>query len=126
MTDSATVLPMRWRPVLGFAARLRLVRLDYADRVGHRVNQDEMAALIGTKPGTYRSWEAGNSRPANLIATAQTIYKVTGADPAWLLDVAPSDGPTTPEGQDVSPTKWYGAEVIDFRARRMAPSRMAA
>lgn len=90
---------MRWRPTFGLPARLRAVRLDYAERIGHRVNQDEMAELIGVKPGTYRSWEAGNSKPADLVATAQHIFRVTGADPAWLLGVEDEIGtPTDPNG----------------------------
>jgi transcriptional regulator with XRE-family HTH domain len=125
--DTGTVTQLRWRPAIGFSTRLRLVRLDYADRVGHRVNQDEMAGLLGVKPGTYRGWESGNSRPADLIALAQHIYEVTGADPAWLLGVADDNpGPGGSEGQDDSPTRWYGGTVVDLRARRLDPRTLAA
>lgn len=117
MTDTATVLPLRWRPTIQFAARLRLIRLDYADRVGHRVTQDEMAELLETKPGTYRSWEAGNSKPADLIDFAQRIYRAIGVDPAWLLDVAPENGPETGPGQGIRPLSCMDespAQVLAF------------
>jgi transcriptional regulator with XRE-family HTH domain len=100
------VTPLRWRPKVGFDARLRLIRLDYADRVGHRVNQDEMADALGVKRGTYRGWESGNSRPADLIAFAQRVYDVTGADPAWLLDVAENIDPNPSGGQVIRPRAW--------------------
>lgn len=108
MTDTATVLPLRWRPTLDFADRLRLVRLDYAHRLGRRVSQRDLATLIGVKAPTYGSWEAGNSKPADLIETAQAIFRVTGADPAWLLDVADDDdnGPNVPPGQGIPPYRW--------------------
>lgn len=124
--DTSTVTPLRWRPTVGFSARLRLIRIDYAERIGHRVNQDELAHALGVKPGTYRGWESGNSRPADLIAFAQHVYEVTGADPAWLLGVAPDEGPTTPPGLEVSSTTCNGGHVLAFRAREMVPSRLAA
>lgn len=91
------VINLRWRPTIGFAARLRLVRLDYADRTGQKLNQGAFAELLGVKPGTYASWEAGNTKPEDLIGTARRIFDLTGADPAWLLDVA-DDAPRDPNG----------------------------
>jgi transcriptional regulator with XRE-family HTH domain len=102
------VINLRWRPTIGFEARLRLVRLDYADRLGRKLNQGQFADLLGVKPGTYASWEAGNTKPEDLIATAHRIYGVTGVDPAWLLDVA-DDAPWRPNstpGQEIVPSGW--------------------
>lgn len=97
------VINLRWRPTIGFAARLRLVRLDYADRLGRKLNQGQFAELIGVKAGTYASWEAGNTKPEDLIGTARLIFGVTGVDPAWLLDVADDApmGPNPTPGQHI-------------------------
>lgn len=93
MSD-AQVLPFRWRPELTFNDRLRLVRTNYGKRVGRTITQDEMAQLLDEKPGTYKTWEA-KGKPADVVAFARKVERVTGADPVWLVDL--TDGPDTPD-----------------------------
>lgn len=125
-TQDDNVINLRWRPTIGFAARLRLVRLDYAEHTGAKLNQSQFAEVLGVKAGTYASWEAGNTKPEDLIATARRIYDVTGADPAWLLDVADDtpSGPNRPSGLEVSPFGWTDGTAgqlihADFGAREL-------
>src|SRR5688572_20519419 len=99
-TDTATIHQLRWRPTVGFAARLRLIRLEYAERAGQRITQGVMADLIGVNRATYASWEAGNSRPADIVETAKQIEDRLGADPTWLLDLT-DEGPIVGPGQGI-------------------------
>jgi transcriptional regulator with XRE-family HTH domain len=117
--ETDNVIILRHRPTIRFRDRLRLVRLDYSDRTGRKLNQGQFAELIGVKPGTYASWEAGNTKPEDLIATARHIFEVTGADPAWLLDVADDapQGPKGPPGVGVPRFTWN--EEAAGRARRL-------
>jgi DNA-binding XRE family transcriptional regulator len=107
-TQRDNVISLRWRPTIKFSTRLRETRLDYGRMTGQHMNQERMAELLDVPAGTYKGWESGNSRPADLIELAHTIERVTGADPAWLLDVAEQDpqGPNRPPGVVVSPSTW--------------------
>jgi transcriptional regulator with XRE-family HTH domain len=109
-TDT-TVISLRWRPTIKFSTRLREVRLDYGRMTGQRIDQEQMAELLGVKVGTYKGWETGNSKPADLIAMAQLIGRVTGVDPAWLLDVAEDDrrGPNPTPGLPMPRFTWIHA-----------------
>lgn len=111
MSD-AQVLPFRWRPEITFNDRLRLVRTNYGRRLGRTVTQEEMAALLGEKVGTYKTWEA-KGHPADPVAFAKKIERITGADPVWLLDL--TDGPDDhgPDGSDTQggpSTGWVTAD----------------
>jgi transcriptional regulator with XRE-family HTH domain len=101
-TARADVIALRWHPTLSLPTRLRLVRKDYGSRTGRpKLTQAEFSAELGANPNTYKQWEAGHSRPADLIGFAKTVYKVTGCDPAWLLDVASDEAPTPGDGGSV-------------------------
>jgi DNA-binding XRE family transcriptional regulator len=97
--QTADIIQIRWRPIVDFKDRLRLIRLEYGERVGRRVTQDELAELIDVKPATYGGWEAGTSKPADIVATARKIEAKLGADPTWLLDITD----TGPHGSDPAP-----------------------
>jgi DNA-binding XRE family transcriptional regulator len=107
--QTAEIIPIRWRPSVDFSDRLRLIRLEYGERIGRRVTQDDMAELIDVKSATYGSWEAGNSKPADIVATAKRIEERLGADPMWLLDITdsgPNGGPDPVPGLDVLHSGW--------------------
>lgn len=84
---------------------------------------EDMAAEIGRSVTTIRNYLAGRTIPTRAVITAWALRCRVDRD--WLATGLVGD-PNTPEGQDVSPTKWYGADVISLRARQTAPSRLAA
>ncbi len=120
MSDTSNVINLRRRPTIGFDARLRIGRLDYAGRIGERVTQDRMADELGVPRGTYRSWEAGNSKPHDVVALARRMYDVTLVDPAWLLGVADDapSGPNNPPAVHGPGYTWSdafpGGEVLEL------------
>lgn len=127
-TTHSNVIQLRWRPQLSFGARLRMIRLAYAERLEvDRLSQDEFATMLGVKKGTYGQWEAGNNKPADLVAFAQRVEELTGADPAWLLGVteAPQNGPG---GQEAASTIWKAPtlhNVVPLRPRATERKRAA-
>jgi transcriptional regulator with XRE-family HTH domain len=112
------ITPLPWTPTVSYGTRLRLIRLEYGERCERRYTQDQFAELLKVSPSSYRQWEAGNNKPADPMDLARRIYKVTGANPAWLCDVlldptrgdGPEGGPTQAESQS-------RCTVLDFRPR---------
>lgn len=98
-TPRAEVVALRWHPALAFPARLRMVRKEHGIRTGRpKLTQVEFANELSVNPNTYKQWESGHSRPADLITFAKTAHKATGCDPAWLLDVATDETPSPTDG----------------------------
>jgi transcriptional regulator with XRE-family HTH domain len=118
-TQRDNVISLRWRPTIKFSTRLRETRLEYGQMIGQHINQERMAELLEVPAGTYKGWESGNSRPADLIELAHTMERKTGVDPAWLLDVADQDpeGPNRPPAMGVPRFTWN--EEAAGRARRL-------
>jgi transcriptional regulator with XRE-family HTH domain len=112
--STAEVIPLRWRPTIAFKDRLRAVRKEYGARTGNpKLTQIEFAAVLDVNDNTYKQWESGG-RPRDLVAFARLVERKTGADPAWLLDVAeagPDDGP----GLDVYPPRDSNPEPAGSR-----------
>ena len=55
---------------------------------------------VGRRPApkfkAYSAWESGQSRPANLPATAEHLEEVTGIDRSWWLGWGDGAAPTPP------------------------------
>lgn len=100
-----------WTPEITFPDRLRIVRVQYADRIGRKVGQKEIAELCGVSQQTWASWESGRTAPREVMPLARKIAEITGVEPAWLLglnDFEVPPPPATTGGRRRSPsTKWY-------------------
>lgn len=84
---------------------------------------EDMAVEIGRSVTTIRNYLAGRTIPTRAVITAWALR--CGVDRYWLATGLVAD-PGTPEGQDVSPTKWSADNVVHFKARQLAPRRQAA
>ena len=124
MGMTAELTPLRWRPSLTLADRIRLMRVAYGRRMGRTVTQKELAALIGVSPGTWGGYESGNSRPDQADKFARKAAEVTGVDPVWLLGFDDPPGP----GLDSLPTgRGDGLATARILALRPAyPASVAA
>lgn len=80
--ESAVVIP-EWT----FADRLRKAR----SVIG--TDQRSFAAQLQCTSSAYAQWEAGNSRPRDIVTIARRIEMLTRVPAAWLLDL---DGPEAP------------------------------
>lgn len=108
MSMSATVTPLRWRPEVEFDTRLRLIRNNLGERErGHRYTQAEFAELLGVKPGTYKTWEAGGD-PEDIVGIAKLIEQRCNVPAAWTLGVEePTEsGPDDPGEQVNQAAPW--------------------
>ena len=80
--DATIVIP-EWT----FADRLRKARsIAGADQRG-------FAAQLQCTASAYAQWEAGNSRPRDIVGIARRIELLTRVPAAWLLDL---EGPQAP------------------------------
>lgn len=77
-TDQVIVLPRRV-PVFSFGDRVRKARRDA------HYSQEQFAALLGVGKQALGQWEAGRSRPADVLATAHRVEHLTGVPVEWLL-----------------------------------------
>lgn len=68
-------------PEWSLADRLRKVRRD------HGLTQDQMAEALGIKPVTWSAWEAGRTRPHDVVALATAIEHEFDVPAAWTLGV---------------------------------------
>lgn len=66
------------------------------------LSQRDFAASIDVKSSAYAQWEAGNSRPRDVVTIAKRIELLTGIPAAWTLDVTPWQSPD-PRGGVVRP-----------------------
>lgn len=120
-SDLAEVIHLRWRPVIAFPARLRAFRKDYGKLISRPgITQVAFAEVLGVNPNTYKQWEGGHSKPADLIAFAKHAFETTGCDPAWLLDVADAG----PDGQGGLPGQSFPWSAD--RARKTPTRHLAA
>lgn len=62
-----------------------MVRIQYGETIGTRLDQREMAKLAGLPPSSWAAWESGVSAPRDLFGTIQKIVDLTGVHAAWLL-----------------------------------------
>lgn len=99
--------------------RLRKARED----MGYTQQQLATAAEISLRTvSNYENPEYDKERKRPFI---RAWAFATGVPLDWLLHGTVT-GPDDTGGQEISPTRWYGAEVVDLRARRnAAPARAA-
>lgn len=98
-TENVAPLPQRrpaYIPEWTFADRLRKARLTTG--MGGR----EFALRIGCNYSAYAQWEAGNSKPRDLIETAKQIEAVTGVAAIWLVGMNPQDNDS-----GMKPAGWW-------------------
>lgn len=127
MTASVTVLADRVQTV-GQRTRATVQALK-----GYRTMKDQdIGEIVGWTRQKVQSYVSG---PTKFTAEALAAFAVALRVPdhvllmekddalRWVLDHSPNG---TTDGERMRSTKWYGAPVIDLRARRMAPYRQAA
>lgn len=79
------VSTLPWRPSLNLGLRFRMVRLEYAERIGKRVTQASMAKVCGVSESAYKQWESGKNGPEHLVDVAKHLQRTIGADAKFLL-----------------------------------------
>lgn len=108
-------------PQWNLADRFRKIRTD------NRWSQKEIAERLQVTASAYSQWEAGNSKPRQLVSVAQRIELATGVPAWWTLGLNAEDRrPTGSDGdQRITPSKDYKmGELVDlaaYRARRSTP-----
>lgn len=91
-------------PSWTLADRLRKIRRD------RHLTQDQMAREIGVKAVTWAAWEAGRTRPQDVVELAELIEARFGVPAAWTLGVL---APPVPE-----PRKASGNGTVAWGRRR--------
>ena len=81
-------------PVWTFADRLRKARTTAG------MDQRTFAQHIDCTASAYAQWEAGNSRPRDIVSIAKRIEMLTRIPASWMLDI---DAPTTPGATKKAP-----------------------
>ena len=89
-----------WVPEWSLADKLRKAR----QSIG--LGQRDFAKELGVTDTAYQQWEAGRSRPRNVVATAKRIEMLTGVSATWILGLestvpqpgAPAGAVARPEG----------------------------
>lgn len=98
-------------PQWDLADRLRKIRRD------RHLTQEQMADRLGVKAVTLSAWEAGRTRPQDVIELAGIIQREFGVPAAWTLGVmpAPDTSATNPHGIPVQRKagKPYGRRATD-------------
>lgn len=80
-------------PEWDFSDRLRKIRRQVA-----HLTQEQMAAELGTGQRAYSSWEAGRSKPDDIVAIAKRIALRWRIPATWTLGL--DDGPPPPPPPD--------------------------
>jgi transcriptional regulator with XRE-family HTH domain len=110
-------------PQWSLADRLRKIRRD------RHLTQAEIAKALGVKEPTWSAWEAGRTRPHDVVELAGLIEQRFGTPAAWTLGVLNSvPGPR--KAMDNGTVNW-GRRQTDFltlqrtRMRRVVRSQPA-
>src|SRR5882757_6169907 len=82
-------------PQWEFGDRIRKVRRGIA-----RLGQAEMADALGVSRQVYASWEAGRTKPSDIVATSKQIERLwpRRVTASWMLGVDSSGPPHPPNG----------------------------
>lgn len=98
-------------PQWTLADRLRKIRRD------RHLTQDQIAAQLGVKPVTWAAWEAGRTRPHDVVELAGLIERTYGVPAAWTLGVLspPDSSNTNPVGIPVQPRR-RASDYMGFAA----------
>lgn len=73
-------------PAWTFGDRLRKARRDAG------LSQVEMAYRLDTTDKSIANWEAGASKPRDIVGTARLVEEATGVSAEWLLFGARNNG----------------------------------
>lgn len=100
-------------PEWTLADRLRKIRRD------RHLTQEQIADILGIKSVTFASWEAGRTRPHDVVALAGLIETRFGVPAAWTLGIINPTSNTDPgEAPDPGPQqprrRW--TDGLDFAA----------
>jgi transcriptional regulator with XRE-family HTH domain len=81
-------------PVWSLSDRLRKIRRD------RHLTQDEFAQALGVKREALSAWEAGRTRPHDVVELAVIIENTYGIPASWTLGVlsGPDQSATNPMG----------------------------
>lgn len=112
MHTTGTISPMSDVPQWTLADRLRKIRRDRG------LTQEQMAQEIGVKPVTLSAWEAGRTRPHDVVELAGLIEQRFGVPAAWTLGVLNNnfDPPKPRKALDNGTVRW-GRRQTDFLTR---------
>ena len=97
--DAQTTYAEQIVPQWTFADRLRKAR-----QIAGK-DQRSFAADLGCTPSAYAQWEAGNSRPRDIVGVAQQVEAVTQISASWMLGV-------DERAQKKAPTANGGGQVV--------------
>ncbi|WP_370246340.1 helix-turn-helix domain-containing protein [Jiangella sp. DSM 45060] len=106
-TERARPLIPEWT----LADRLRKVRLTTG------LQQRDFAERLQVTASAYAQWEAGNTKPRDIVTVARRIEMLTGVPATWILglytETPRPDGPAGVEGDD-SVARPKGFEPLTF------------
>lgn len=116
--SNAEVIQLRWRPAIHYGVRLRLVRIEYSERLKlpATMSQEKFAQLLELSSSAYKQWEAGNNQPQDIIATSKRIAEITGVDVSWLLDIIDLNGPDDGGDLQERTSRW---NVVNLDSKRI-------
>jgi transcriptional regulator with XRE-family HTH domain len=113
MDTNSTICPMSDVPQWTLADRLRKIRRD------RHLTQEQMANAVGVKPVTWSAWEAGRTRPHDVVELAGAIEERFGVPAAWTLGVLSSQTSAPRKAMDNGSVRW-GRRQTDRMNLRMA------
>jgi transcriptional regulator with XRE-family HTH domain len=113
MDTNNTISPMSDVPQWTLADRLRKIRRD------RHLTQEQMAHELGVKGVTWSAWEAGRTRPHDVVELAGLIEQRFGVPAAWTLGVLNQSHPTPRKAADNGTIHW-GRRQSDYMSGRMA------
>ena len=108
-----TISPMSDVPQWTLADRLRKIRRD------RHLTQEQIAREIGVKGVTWSAWEAGRTRPHDVVELAGLIERRFGVPAAWTLGVLSQSAPEPRKAVDNGTIGW-GRRRTDHMSARMA------
>lgn len=100
-------------PQWTLADRLRKIRRD------RHFTQEQMAREIGVKAVTWSAWEAGRTRPQDVVELAGLIETRFGVPAAWTLGVLAPPVPEPRKASDNGTVAW-GRRQLDHLATAAA------
>jgi transcriptional regulator with XRE-family HTH domain len=117
MDTNRTISPMSDVPQWTLADRLRKIRRD------RHLTQEQIARELGVKGVTWSAWEAGRTRPHDVVELAGLIEQRFGVPAAWTLGVLNQATPAPRKAVDNGTVSW-GRRQTDFLTARMSAGRV--
>ena len=94
-TETVSYDELEWE----FGDRIRKVRRKIA-----RMDQVEMAVVLGVSQKVYATWESGRSKPSDIVKISKRIEELWPGrvTAAWMLGIDEAPGPRGGEAQHFS------------------------